>query len=235
MIDFAMIAALCSRGPGLPGSLIGGLFLAGLAGSAVHCAPMCGGFVMGQVSQRMVRVPAERLCEWRRVSNGMVVPYHLGRLTTYAGLGALAGQIGSVGPIAPVFLVLGALLFILIAVRRVAWLDRMPPVWAPIIGSIASTLPKGSVAGEYFLGVSLGFLPCGFLYAALAAAAAGSSPAFGAAAMAAFGLGTVPSLIVVGIAGHLTWRRWGNRLRVAAPALMGLNAALLLLLAWRSV
>src|SRR6185312_14724447 len=89
-----MIASLCGAIP-WSGGLLAGLFLAGLAGSTVHCVPMCGGFVLGQVADRMARVPAARLCEWQRVGRGALLPYHLGRLTTYAGLGALAGLGGA--------------------------------------------------------------------------------------------------------------------------------------------
>jgi uncharacterized protein len=55
----------------------------------------------------------------------------------------------------------------------------------------------------------------------------------GAAAMVAFGLGTVPVLMVIGVAGHAVGRRWNRSVTVAAPVLMVLNAALLLVLAWQ--
>ena len=46
-----MIASFCGAIP-WSGGLLLGLFLAGLAGSTMHCAPMCGGFVLGQVADR---------------------------------------------------------------------------------------------------------------------------------------------------------------------------------------
>jgi hypothetical protein len=61
--------------------------------------------------------------------------------------------------------------------------------------------------------------------------------------MLAFGLGTVPSLVAVGLAGHLAGRAWRGRrpgraatllaANLLAPAVMLANAALLLLLAWQ--
>jgi sulfite exporter TauE/SafE len=51
--------------------------------------------------------------------------------------------------------------------------------------------------------------------------------------MLAFGLGTAPSLVAVGIAGHLAGRAWRGRLARMAPAIMLANAALLFLLAWQ--
>ena len=54
-----VIAALAGWCGSLPwsGGLLIGLFLAGAAGSTMHCVPMCGGFVLGQVADRMVIGP----------------------------------------------------------------------------------------------------------------------------------------------------------------------------------
>jgi uncharacterized protein len=97
--------------------------------------------------------------------------------------------------------------------------------------------PHGGAArwGEFLMGLALGFLPCGFLYAAIAAAAASGRPLMGAAGMLAFGLGTAPSLMVVGIAGQAAGRRWNRGITAAAPVVMALNAALLLVLAWQRI
>src|SRR5581483_9681826 len=88
-------------------------------------------------------------------------------------------------------------------------------------------LPRGPRASGLLLGAALGFLPCGLLYAALAVTAAGLSPLSGAAGMAAFGLGTVPALMAVGIAGQAAARHWHRGINAAAPVVMLLNALLL--------
>jgi sulfite exporter TauE/SafE len=221
-----------------------GLLAAGAAGSIVHCGPMCGVFVLAQMSGRMARLPPERFCESRRIGNGLLIPYHLGRLTTYAGLGALAaasaalfGQVAWFGRLSVVLLVLAALLFLSHALARLlpagVRFDHAPRFWKILIGRLARRIERGSVAGEYLLGLALGFLPCGFLYAAITAAAASASPLMGAAAMLAFGLGTTPVLMMIGIGGHAAGRRWSRGVQLAAPVLMALNAVLLLALAWQ--
>ena len=226
-----VLAELCGSLP-LSGGLLLSLFLAGAAGSTMHCVPMCGGFVLGQVADNMARMPMARLCEWRRITGGALLPYHLGRLTTYAGLGALAGlgasQLPWFGKISAALLLLGAALFLIHVARILPGLSRAPAGWARFVTSMARR-----AGGGYPLGVALGFLPCGFLYAALASAAASGSSLLGAAAMLAFGLGTAPALIAVGIAGQAAGRRWQRGITVAAPAVMLLNAALLVLLALR--
>ena len=74
-----LLTTLCGSTVTLPlgGGVALGLLFAGAAGSAVHCVPMCGGFVLGQVADRMARLPAARLCESRRLSSGVLVPYHI--------------------------------------------------------------------------------------------------------------------------------------------------------------
>ena len=226
-----MLADLCGTLPLTSGMLLG-LFLAGAAGSTMHCVPMCGGFVLGQVADGMARTHAARLCEWRRITNGALLPYHLGRLTTYACLGGLAGlgagQLPWFGTISATLLLLGATLFLMHVARILPGLERAPAGWNRFVTSTARR-----AGGGYPLGVALGFLPCGFLYAALATAASSGNPLLGAAAMLAFGLGTAPALIAVGIAGQAAGRRWQRGIAVAAPAVMALNATLLLVLALR--
>lgn len=244
------LAALCGSGMTLPlgGGIVLGLFLAGVAGSALHCVPMCGGFVLGQVADSMARLPAARLCEWRRLSSGALLPYHFGRLTTYAGLGVLVGLGGAAlgrlpwfGGVSGVLLLAAAALFASQALRRlmpwfgrvVPGLERAPAWWNRLLARVTSGLDRTGIGGGYLLGVALGFLPCGFLYAALAAAAASGNPALGAVAMLAFGLGTIPALAAVGVAGQAAAHRWQRGVAAVSPAVMLLNATLLALLALR--
>ena len=183
---------------------------------------MCGGVVLGQVSDRRARLPASHLSECQRLRASALTPYHLGRLTTYAGLGLLAGgggfAIQSLAGGAGIFLLIGAALLILQAARR------LRPAFA---------LPLTRTLRGYPLGLALGFLPCGILYAALAAAAATASPLAGAGAMICFGLGTVPSLVVVGLFGAAGGHRFRARMTALTPAVLLFNAGLLALLGVR--
>jgi sulfite exporter TauE/SafE len=246
-----MLTTLCGPlGAVAPqGGLLLGLLLAGAAGSPMHCVPMCGGFVLGQIADRMALLPAARLCEWRRLGAGMLLPYHLGRLTTYAGLGALAGLGGAAihrlpwfGWLSGLLLLFAAALFLAHALRRLlpTFAHRLPllaghapAVWNRVIGRVTRNINRRRWGGGYALGLALGFLPCGFLYAALAAAASSSGPVLGAACMLAFGVGTAPALMVVGVAGQAAGRHWQRGMASAAPAVMLVNAALLAALALR--
>ena len=246
---FAWLSVLC--GPGGIASLGAALPLAmlaaGAAGGVAHCAAMCGPFVLGQVSDRLARIPVGELCELARFTSGMLLPYHAGRLTTYAALGVLAGQagaasrIGILGTALPAFLLLfAALLFLGHALARLApglrpllpVLERAPLAWTRAVRRLARRIDRNRPGSGFLLGAALGFLPCGLLYAAIAAAAT-NGPGGGALAMLAFGLGTVPSLVIVGVAGQAAGRAWQRGSAVAAPLIMLANAALLAAMALR--
>jgi hypothetical protein len=135
---------------------------------------------------------------------------------------------------------LAALLFLAQGLRRLVpglarflpGPERAPAWWNRMLAGVTRGLDRRRVGSGYALGLALGFLPCGFLYAALAAAASGFSPVLGAAGMLAFGLGTVPTLAAVGIAGQAAGWRWQRGVAVLSPVVMLGNAALLGLLAW---
>ena len=215
------------------------LFLTGLLGGFAHCGPMCGPFVLAQVAN----VPDGSFL--RRLSGGMLLPYHLGRATTYVALGAIAALLGASlasGPAArvvlAVLLLLAAALFVGQAIARIAprtrpvSLDGLPARWSAGLAHVARWfVADPSATGRFALGVVLGFLPCGFLYAALAAAAATQTLAGGAIAMAGFALGTMPSLVAVGIGGSLAAARWRQSARHLLAPLFLLNGVVLGVLA----
>ena len=247
MEQLARLDALYNmNGGGLGLALLFGLLAAGAAGSVLHCTAMCGPFVLGQVSDRLARLPAARLCETARWSNALLLPYHAGRLTTYAVLGAVASQAGAAsksgllpGSLPALLLLFGALLFVCHALVRVApalrpvlpVLERAPPGLAYAVRRLAA--PAGRRGSGFLLGACLGFLPCGFLYAAIAVAASTASVTCGTLAMLVFGLGTMPGLVIVGVAGHAAGRGFYRAVAVVAPLIMLGNAALLGTMAWR--
>ena len=207
------------------------LFLAGLAGSTVHCVPMCGPFVLAQVSGRLSLVPAPRLCELSRVRASLLLPYHLGRLITYAAIGAFAATIGTIPglhTLGAIMLLLGAILFL----AQTPWLHlRVPalPALAGAIARLAHRINRTTWSGGLLLGLTLGLLPCGLLYAAVAVATASGNAQAGGLAMLAFGAGTIPSLIAVALAG----RALARPMRALAPAFLLFSATVLVLMAWQ--
>ena len=101
------------------------------------------------------------------------------------------------------------------------------------VATLAGRIGNGRMRGLK-LGLALGLLPCGLVYAALAAASA-SGALLGGLGMLAFGLGTVPALVVVGLLGHAAARHWQTAANRAAPWVLAGNGLLLLALAWRAL
>jgi uncharacterized protein len=225
-------------------ALIGTLFLAGLAGGAAHCTGMCGPFVLAQTAGRLAGIPVEQFGRLTRLRGALLMPYHLGRATTYTLLGAagamLAGgfsQLSLFTWLQPGLLAFAALLMLAAAFAKSGLSLRFPALPLPgglpmrLAGRLLSDL-NGAGRG-YALGLALGFLPCGFLYGALAAASASGNPVIGATAMFAFALGTAPSLFAVALIGEGAGRRWRSIVVRFAPAAFTINAALLAWTAWR--
>ena len=228
--DGLMVAA--SMPFGLPAALI----LAGFAGSLVHCVGMCGPFVLGQV-MASVEQPGDRpYGEWHRLTGALLVPYHLGRFTTYTALGAVAGGATAVFASVEMFGWLSAILLVAAAVLLAAQafgmaLNATSPA-TNLVARLAGPLSASrTMVARYGLGVVLGFLPCGLLYAALAAAAGTGSIVAGAFAMSCFALGTVPALVTVGWGGLIMRRHLRAIARWVSPPLLAGNALVMLALA----
>lgn len=204
----------------------------GLLGSLVHCTAMCGPLVLGQMADKLARVPCNRMSERDRVTSGLLLPYHLGRISTYAVLGACAGAMGfglaaALHPMRSVLLAAAACGLLLVATRR-RWpeLTKGGPGW---LTPVTQRLQPGGL----MFGAALGLLPCGLVYTALLAASATASPVWGAAFMAAFGIGTMPVLVAIGLAGKVRHFRQGL-LRVA-PAVLVFDAGVLFFAAFSGV
>ena len=174
------------------------LFLVGLLGGT-HCAGMCGGIV-GALS---LSAPGGRPLT-------IHLAYNLGRIASYAVAGALAGAVGQAfGVLLPVqrglyllasLMLLAMGFYLLGAPRALAVVERGgQKLWARIQPATRRFMPVRGPAQALPLGMLWGWLPCGLVYSALTTALASGSAASGALLMLAFGLGTLPNLLLAGL------------------------------------
>jgi sulfite exporter TauE/SafE len=179
-----------------------------------HCIGMCGPIVVSlSLNSKESHLVFRHLL------------YNAGRVITYGILGGLAGTLGSFTILASSILSLqkGVLIFagILILLMGLAMGDWLP------FGNFFGSGGSSSVFSKWFqrfsaakssvcfllLGLLLGLLPCGPVYTVLIASArAGMSAesalqAFlsGMGLMVAFGVGTLPALLLVGKLAGLGW------------------------------
>jgi len=197
----------------------------GLA-SGIHCVGMCGGIVGAFAVQPLV--PARTLFRNQFVFN-------VGRITSYAFAGAVAGALGAgvyaaaALPAQTALYGVASLALLLLGVHLaflrgpLAALEKVGvPLWRRVQPLAARLLPPRSLPQAYGAGLLWGLLPCGLVYAALSAALLAGSPVHGAAGMLAFGLGTLPWLLAAGLAAARL-RAWALR-----PAVRGAFGAVLI-------
>ena len=213
-------------------ALLLGLLVTGFA-SGVHCAGMCGGYVGAFAAARAIRIQKSR----RGASPEWLSQLTLsaGRIASYAAAGAIAGAIGGAGarlgdalPVQTALFVLANAMLVLTglyvagAARALARLEALgAPLWRVLQPGAERLLGARTLPSTFAAGMLWGWLPCGLVYGALAAAAFAGSPARGAAAMLAFGLGTLPNLLAIGVAAARL-RGWAahRAVRLAAGALV---------------
>lgn len=196
-------------------------FSLGLAGS-LHCVSMCGPIVLSWSISGSNRPTSHFL-------------YHGGRILTYGLLGAAAGWLGhamsllgsfarfqnAAAVIAGILMVVAGLL--LAGALRKPELVQIAPV-AGLTRRAARLLNDPAWTSRLRMGLLLGFLPCGLVYAALLKAMAPANAWDGALTMMLFGLGTAGPLLGLGLFSTVFSRRiskWGVPLTAVAVALMG--------------
>lgn len=185
-------------------SLLLAVFLGALV-SGWHCALMCGGIAAAIERPVAAQVPLRSQSELFYLQLIM----HLGRLTTYVLLGAIAAWIGVVVwqqnfvPIQRLLFVLTSLLLIWMGFRLLVagkakspiggkWLSsQIAHYWAKYLGGLASG------PSRWFSGMLWGLVPCGLVYSVLPLAFLSGDVVTGAALMFAFGLGTLPNLLLI--------------------------------------
>lgn len=211
-------------------------FLVGLLGGG-HCVGMCGGIV----SAVTIALPTSK------PKTGFLLAYNAGRILSYTAAGLLAGAVGAssfflehVLPIEKLLYGLASLMLVLLGLylagiwRGVALLEAAGgALWRHLQPYSKYFLPVQSLPQAFALGTLWGWLPCGLVYSVLVAAIATASPLKGGLLMLAFGLGTLPVLLAMGMAAvrlkTLLQNIWVRRISGLAVIGFGLAGLLRLL------
>lgn len=203
-------------------SLLLSALITGLIGS-LHCLGMCGpiALMLPQGSSSPVAFLCNRLL------------YNLGRIITYSFLGAICGLLGHLVALAgfqqTLSIVIGMIILLGIflpgkIVRRfspspiINLSDKIRGLWSRLLNS-------HRLGSLFIIGLLNGFLPCGLLYVALAAAATTGNMLRGILYMALFGFGTVPLMLAFSLFGGMLpagMRKLTSRLLPAGAVLIAL-------------
>jgi uncharacterized protein len=197
------------------------VMLLGLLGSFGHCVGMCGPLTAAFALSQQASQPS---WQQRFAFHGLL---NLGRIVSYALVGAGIGALGSVlvagGQLAGIgsglrqgLSIATGLLLIWMGLTQInpKLLPGIPLLHPLLQGGFHERLSAGMMklsSHAYwwtpaFLGMTWGLIPCGFLYTAQVKAAETGNLWHGTATMLAFGLGTMPSMLGIGLSTSLLSR-----------------------------
>lgn len=209
------------------------MFLLGILGTG-HCIGMCGPLVLAFPAQ------SGRF--------GSHLLYHLGRVLTYVLIGAAMGGMGTgladiaaasggnypawVAGIQMGVSLVAALFLMVFGLSRLGILGE--PGWMALASPekipgyhhlLKSVLFKKRQAEMLLVGMMMGLLPCGLSFAAFTRALPAGGLFSGAALLFAFGLGTLPGLLLLGTGAGSLIRRYRSHSDILAGLLMIYMAA----------
>jgi uncharacterized protein len=183
------------------GSLtIAAALLLGLLASG-HCMLMCGG-----ISAALGVATGKDACG--RPRRSLLIAYQLGRISSYTLAGLLIGTLGGalIALLDIEYVRLGLRIAsaaaLLLAALVMFGVFRDPGsaigkrLWPRLAPLGRRLLPVTSLSRAYAFGAIWGWMPCGFVYTVLLVAALSAQPLQSAGVMAAFGLGTLPAMLV---------------------------------------
>lgn len=176
-----------------------GAFAIGFVGAG-HCLGMCGGIAS------MLSIGQARPSKW------IPLFYNLGRLISYALFGALVGgalsslaSLSSANSLLGFLRVFAGVFMVLLALYIGRWwfgllqLEKLGQgLWKYISPFASKLLPLRHPTHAMPFGFIWGWLPCGLVYSTLTWSAVSGSALDGALIMFAFGLGTLPTMLLVG-------------------------------------
>jgi sulfite exporter TauE/SafE len=174
----------------------------------VHCLGMCGGVVGALTFSLDQKI---QLSWWRMLP--YLLAYNAGRISSYVLIGALFGFLGSsLGSLATFLpaqqvlqafaglfmialgLYLGGWWFGIVAIEKAG-----QSVWRLLSPYVSKFTPVRQLHQAWLYGLVWGWLPCGLVYSMLIMALSAGSALEGGLVMLAFGLGTLPNLLLMGV------------------------------------
>lgn len=187
--------------------------------SGFHCIGMCGPIALslGLTKKQATNYYLQNLT------------YQFGRITTYALLGAVLGIVGQGFEMAgfqQYLTIVVGLLLIVMALFSFGGKDFASKI--PFLSSLlfkvkknlGAILQRADYRSRFTTGILNGFLPCGMVYMALTASLAAGGIWQSAVFMALFGLGTLPFMFAVVLAGNLMTAAFRIKILKFVPAMM---------------
>lgn len=199
----------------------------GLIGS-FHCIGMCGPIA--------IALPLKKHSTAAKIAGGLI--YNLGRTLTYAILGLLFGLLGRGIQLAGfqqwtsillgIIMILGVL-FPYLFKQKINLTTLFSGYAGRLIKNLKKLFSNRSYQSLFGIGLLNGLLPCGLVYVAIAGAINTNQVTSGALFMVLFGLGTIPMMLLVSLAGNTISSRLRSGMRRIVPYFIVLLGILFIL------
>ena len=199
----------------------------GLMGS-FHCAGMCGPIA--------IALPLHGNTVPLKIFGGAL--YNLGRTLTYGIMGAIFGLLGQglhlLGFQQKISVVMGVIMIVSVIFPALFKNQySMEKSWFSIVGKLKKTIGQlfaiRSFQSLFFIGMLNGLLPCGLVYMAIAGAIGTGGVVEGSLYMILFGLGTIPMLLGISLAGNVLSLTVRNKINKLIPVLVVIVGLLFIL------
>ena len=202
-------------------------FVLGILGS-FHCVGMCGPLALA--------LPHAGSSKPEMITGAVL--YNAGRAVSYAIMGAILGMLGATVKLAGYQQALSVTtgMILLLSVLLPSQIKNKLFFAAPLNTGFSwlkfffqKFMRMRTYPSLFAIGLINGLLPCGLVYIALAGAVVTSDILYGAVYMALFGLGTLPMMLLISMAGHLMKVNWRQKLLRLMPIGVGVISILLIL------
>ena len=207
--------------------MIWSAFMIGLFGS-FHCIGMCGPIALA--------LPVQTENRFNLIIGRIL--YNIGRAITYACIGLIFGLVGQTLSLAglqqSVSIIAGVLILLMVIIpsRISNQIYLLKPAYGFtnfLKARFGKLLKNKSLTSIFFIGLLNGFLPCGLVYIAVAGAIAAGGFLDGAFYMFAFGIGTLPIMLTVSLAGNFISINVRKKINKLIPVFMVALAFLFIL------
>jgi sulfite exporter TauE/SafE len=191
-----------------------------------HCIGMCGPIVLA--------LPNHYQHKYVKIYSSLL--YNMGRVITYGMLGLIFGLLGEGiylgGMQQAVSIITGAVIIILVLFPYIlpAKMKQFSIMKYPLLKNAFSNLFKSESYSAYLLlGLINGLLPCGFVYIALSGALLMGDTLQGSIFMMLFGIGTIPAMFTLSMAGSFVSLSFRNKIKKSIPYLSVIVGLILIL------
>ncbi|GAB1450491.1 sulfite exporter TauE/SafE family protein [Draconibacterium sp.] len=190
----------------------------GLMGS-FHCAGMCGPIA--------IALPLHGNTAPQKIFGGTL--YNVGRTITYGIMGAIFGLLGQgiqmIGVQQKISVIMGAVMIISVLFPALFKNQyRMDKSMFSLVGKLKKRIGEmfsiRSFQSLFFIGMLNGLLPCGLVYMAIAGAIGTGNAAEGTLYMILFGLGTIPMLLTISLAGNIMSQAIRRKINKLIPVMV---------------